>query len=106
MSRMRTSSASFSWARPAMRRACSSGVRVSSSPLGIARSVATVESELRNLPLDGFWDELADRLAASDPLPHLTRGHRRRGELEGDDPVVEALEIRRRVARTGSDGQL
>src|SRR3954467_11291165 len=102
MSRMRTSSASFSWARPAMRRACSSGVRVSSSPLGIARSVATVEPELRNLPLDGFGDELADRLPAGDPLAHLARGHGRRVELERDDSVAEALEIRRRVAGAGA----
>ena len=41
MSRMRTSCASFSWARPAIRRACSIGVRGSSSPFLLATSVAT-----------------------------------------------------------------
>src|SRR5215207_6566503 len=106
MSRMRTSSASFSWARPAMRRACSSGVRVSSSPLGIVRSVATVEAEPRNLPLHGFGYQLPNRLAAGDPVTDLTRGHGRRAQLERGHPVAEALEIRRRVTGTRADGQL
>src|SRR5215212_10822284 len=104
MSRMRTSSASFSWARPAMRRACSSGVRVSSSPLGIARSVAAVEAELRDRTVDCLGDQLVDRLAVSHSLTHVAGGHGRRIELERDDAVAVALEIRRGVARARADG--
>src|SRR5205807_1993713 len=50
MSRMRTSCASLLWARPAMRRACSSGVRAGSGPF-FAASLAAVEGELG----DAVW---------------------------------------------------
>src|SRR5437879_188746 len=48
MSRMRTSCASLLWARPAMRRACSSGVRAGSGPF-FAASLAAVDPELGDL---------------------------------------------------------
>src|SRR3954471_19623138 len=102
---MRTSCASLSWARPAIRRACSSGVRVSSSPLGIAISVAAVEAMPADRGLDRRWDEPLDRLPVGDPLAHLAGGDRRRGELEGQDAVAGALEVRRRVAGAGADGE-
>src|SRR6185312_11830440 len=86
---MRTSCASLSWARPAIRRACSSGVRVSSSPLAVVVSVAAVEAVL------------LDR--ACDPLAHLGRGDGRRGELEGQDAVAVMVEVGRRMAGTCAD---
>src|SRR5689334_24370904 len=94
MSRMRTSFASFSWARPAIRRACSSGVRVSSGPLGLVISVAAVEAELTDRGRDGRRHELVDWLAARDSRPNLGRRHRRGLEVEREHPVAVALEIR------------
>src|SRR3954447_5531543 len=105
MSRMRTSWASFSWARPAIRRACSSGVRVSSSPLRVAISVAAVEAVLFDRAGDSRGDKLVDRFAARDPPAHLARRDRRRGELEGQDAIAVALEVGRRVARARADGE-
>src|SRR5215471_2388646 len=99
MSRMRTSCASFSWARPAIRRACSSGVRVFSSPLGIETSVAAVEAELADRGRDGLRYEVLNRLAASYSCPNLRRRHARRVEVEREHPVAVAFEVGRRVAR-------
>src|SRR6059058_2595548 len=105
MSTMSTSCASLSWASAAMRRACSSGVRVASSPLWVAFSVAAVEAVILDRAGDGRWDEPFQRLAAGDPLPHLARRDRRRGELEGQYPVAVAFEVRRRVAGARADGK-
>src|SRR5690348_9483862 len=105
MSRMRTSCASFSWARPAIRRACSSGVRVSSGPLGLVISVAAVEAELTDRDRDGRRHELVDWLAARDSRPNLGRRHGRGLEVEREHPVAVALEIRGRIARARPDGQ-
>src|ERR671937_682387 len=91
MSRITISSASFSWARPAMRRACSSGVRVGSGPCASRRSLATgcrrsVQAKLVDHARDGRWDELVDRLAPPrveqplearvEPLPRIARARR------------------------------
>src|SRR5215475_1751370 len=95
MSSMRTSSASFSWARPAMRRACSSGVRVFSGPLGNARSVAAVEAEPGDRRGDRLGDESGDRLAATHALAHLARRDVRGVELERDDAIAILLEVGR-----------
>ena len=100
---MRTSCASLSWARPAIRRACSSGVSVSSSPRRFALSVAAVEAVLLDRARDRGRDEPVDRLAPGDPLAHLARRDRRRGELEGQHAVAVALEVGRRVARARAD---
>src|SRR5262245_36879796 len=105
MSRMRTSCASFSWARPAIRRACSSGVRVFSSPLGIRTSVAAVEAELADRVFDGRRDELLDRLASWYSCPNLGRRHVGRVEVEGKHPIGVALEVRRRVPRACPDAE-
>src|SRR6185436_8176211 len=100
---MRTSCASLSWARPAIRRACSSGVRVSSSPLAVVVSVAAVEAVLLDRACNSRRDEPVQRLAACDPLAHLGRGDGRRGELEGQDAVAVMVEVGRRMAGTCAD---
>src|SRR5215203_4958935 len=74
-----TSSASFSCARAAMRRACSSEVSVGERPFEFARSLATLRGRLRvavdaealDLPCDLGRDEVVDRLACRDPGPDL-----------------------------------
>src|SRR3954463_14331312 len=92
MSRMRTSCASLSWARPAMRRACSIGVRVFSSPLGCRLSVATVEAETLDRGGHRRWHQVVDRLSASHARATLGGGARRRPELEAEPAVAEAAE--------------
>src|SRR5438105_8223667 len=98
MSSMRTSCASFSCARPAIRRACSIGVSGSSGPFLLASSVAAVEAALLDLPSNARRDQVVDPLPARKPLAHVAGGDLRRSELEADDAVAVALQVRRRVA--------
>src|SRR6478736_438037 len=102
MSRMRTSCASFSWARPAIRRACSMGVRGSSGPFLLASSVA-VEPALFDFPEDGDRNHSGDGIAPREALTNAAGGDVRRVELERQDAVAVALEVRRRVARARAD---
>src|SRR3954453_8991661 len=88
MSRMRTSCASLSWARPAMRRACSIGVRVFSSPLGCRLSVATVEAETLDRGGHRRWHRAVARLSASNALANLAGRDRRRLPLEAEHAVA------------------
>src|SRR2546428_3892341 len=74
MSRMTTSCASLSWAMPAMRRACSSGVR--------AGMLAAVEAEFVDQLADRGRNEPVDRLSARDPVADLTGRNRQRLDLE------------------------
>src|SRR5690348_10778818 len=104
MSRMRTSCASFSWARPAIRRACSIGVSGSSGPFPIATSVA-VQAALLDFPGDRAGNQSADSLAARDTLTHLARRDVRRFELEAENTVAVALQVGRRVARARPHGE-
>ena len=99
---MRTSCASLSWARPAIRRACSIGVRGSSSPFLLATSVA-VEAALLDFPEDGFRNQSADRLALRDSFTQVTGGDGGRVELEAENAVAVALEVGRWVARPRAD---
>src|SRR5438128_802061 len=93
MSRMTTSSASFSWARAAMRRACSSEVRVPSSPFGRAgvypRS-ADVQPPRLDQARDRGRDELVDRLAGGHAGANLAGCVRERLDLEALDAVGSA----------------
>src|SRR5438105_2071 len=74
---MTTSRASFSWARPAMRRACSSDVsrfrlRASGPPASLAgRADRSIEPEPLDLARDSGRDEAVDRLAAGDASADL-----------------------------------
>src|SRR5919197_1964288 len=107
MSRMRTSCASLLWARPAMRRACSSGVRAGSGPF-FAASLAAVEAELVDLGGHGGRHQIVDRLALRDSLAHLAGRDRDGLEPEEADalralePLEHAVEPLARVARTGA----
>src|SRR5438270_282908 len=109
MSRMRTSFASLLWARPAMRRACSSGVRAGSGPF-FAASLAAVEAEPRDLGGHGPRHQVVDRLTPRDPVAHLAGRDRYGLELEEADalrvlePLEHAIEPLARIARTGGDG--
>src|SRR5205814_4846808 len=105
MSRMRTSCASFSCARPAIRRACSIGVRGSSSPFLLATSVATVQAADLDFPSDGLWHQPCNRFSVGYPLPDLARRNLRRLDLERDDPVAVALEIGRWITRARPHGK-
>src|SRR6266545_27110 len=93
MSRMTTSLASLSWARPAIRRACSSGVS---------------RSDLR---VDGRGHEPVDRLAPSNALPDLLRGDGHRLDLEEEDPLgagkagEDVVELPPGIAGTARDAQ-
>src|SRR2546423_5545987 len=88
MSRMTTSFASFSWARPAMRRAISSGVRSVPDPfLPMAPSVPPVsailvEAAARDQLGDGRRHEAVERLAAGGARPEGAGGDRYRLNLE------------------------
>src|SRR5262249_12720767 len=87
MSRMTTSRASFSWARPAMRRACSSVVSLFGLPLGSAASLAgrpggSVEASALDRRGDRRRGGPVDRLAARDALPDLARRDRHGPDLE------------------------
>src|ERR671936_2569471 len=74
MSRMTTSRANLSWAMPAMRRACSSGVR--------AGMLAAVQRKLRDQLRNGGRHQAVDRLSTRDAFPHLARGNRPGADLE------------------------
>src|SRR5947209_15046711 len=106
MSRMRTSFASLLWARPAMRRACSSGVRAGSGPF-FAASLAAVEAELRDLGGHRGRHQVVDRLTPHHPVAHLAGRDREGLDLEEADalrmvePLEHAVEPLARVARAG-----
>src|SRR5437870_2317881 len=88
MSRMTTSLASFSWARPAMRRACSSGVSRSDLRVGLnVLSLAAVEAAAGDFGCHRRRHEPVDRLPAGDPLPDLARGDGNRLDLEEEDAL-------------------
>src|SRR5919197_1308250 len=107
MSRMRTSFASLLWARPATRRACSSGVRAGSGPF-FAASLAAVEAELLDLGGHRRRHQIVDWLALRDSLAHLAGRDRDGLEPEEADalralePLEHAVEPLARVARTGA----
>src|SRR5262245_32386611 len=93
MSRITTSRASFSWTRPAMRRACSSDVSRFRLLRWIEASlaVAPVEPKRRDFGRDGSWNEPVDGLAARDPVADGARGHVQRLDLE-EGHAVRPLE--------------
>src|SRR4051812_19396107 len=99
---MRTSCASFSWARPAIRRACSIGVRGSSNPFLLATSVA-IEAAPLDFPEDSFRNQSGDRLALRDSFAHVAGGDVGRLELEAENAVAVACEVWRWVARPRAD---
>src|SRR4249919_3300352 len=87
MSRMTTSRASFSWARPAMRRACSSEVSAVRFPAGSPESLEVpIEPEPLELLSHRRRDEILDRLALCYAPADLRRADRRRIEREQLDP--------------------
>src|SRR2546421_671613 len=99
MSRITTSSASFSRARAAMRRACSREVRVCSCPwiaffLQCSPGSRTVKPALRDEPRDGVRDQPVERLTRSDAGADVRRGGRIRLDLEEADalPPLDRLE--------------
>src|SRR5215831_13423963 len=117
MSRITTSRASFSWARPAMRRACSSDVSRFRLLRWIQASltVAPVEPKRRDLGRDSGRNEPVDRLAARDPLANVARRHVQRLDLEEGHTVwtlergehaVEALLRETRPGRDTEAGQV
>ncbi len=117
MSRMTTSSASFSWARAAMRRACSSGVRAGSvSWRGIGRSVAAnggrqsaaVEAALLDQRRDRGRDEPVERLARGGEAADVARGGRVRLDVEEEDALRlrAASRAPRRAAARGKPGRV
>src|SRR6266581_3803799 len=79
MSRMTTSCASLSWAMPAMRRACSSGVR--------AGMLAAVEAKSLDQFSDRRGNETFDRLAARDTVADASRRDRQGLDLEEQDAL-------------------
>src|SRR6476646_517912 len=104
MSRITTSSASFSRARAAMRRACSRGVRVCSRPwiafLQCSPGSRTVKPALRDEPRDGVRYEPVERLAGGDAPPNVSRSGRIRLDLEEEDTLgpLELLDHRLELA--------
>src|SRR5215467_761777 len=99
MSRITTSSASFSRARAAMRRACSREFRVccvlgSLLFLECSPGSRTVESALLDEPRDSGRDQPVERLSGGDALADLRRGSRIRRQLEEENALrlVELLE--------------
>ena len=75
---MTTSRASFSWARPAMRRACSSEVSAVRFPAGSPESLEVpIEPEPRDLLSHRGRDEIVDRLALRYARADLRRADRR-----------------------------
>src|SRR6187431_299761 len=115
MSRMVTSVASLSWARPAMRCACSSGVSGSPAPGRRASrfegTTVAIEPNLLDHACDGRRDEAVDRLAAGDARSQVAGGDRDRLELEEGDAIgvlearADVLEPVVRDARPGRDGE-
>src|SRR3954464_7298225 len=102
MSRMRTSSASFSWARAPIRRAKSSDVkRPQCSPQS-----GSIEATLLNQGGHGRGAELVERVAGANP----GRGHRVRVDLEELDALrpgqllEDGLEPLLREAAAGASG--
>src|SRR6266536_3190170 len=117
MSRITTSCASFSWARPAMRRACSIDVSVSSDPLGCGRSVATslgvaIEAERLDHLGDGRGNGSVDRLGTRNALADVARRDRQRLDLEELDTIgprelgENRVEAVTRIPRPGGDCEL
>src|SRR5438034_1211624 len=113
MSRITTSSASFSGARAAMRRACSSEVRAGSVSFVRDRgqciheprtSTAPVETPLLDQPGHGLRHEAVERLPRGRGRPDVPGGGRMWLDVEEDDPVAppqagqEALELLPREA--------
>src|SRR5262245_44597807 len=108
MSRITTSSASFSCARAAMRRACSSGLSVGSVSFVRVRSQCipsprTVQTPLPDQAGDGVGDEAVDRLPGGHGSANVPGSGRIRGDLEVDDAVVLALLTG--IAGPGRNGQ-
>src|ERR687886_892480 len=103
MSRMTTSCASLSWAMPAIRRACSSGVR--------AGMLAAVEAESLDELLDRGRNEALDRLASRDAVADLARRDRKRFDLEEQhafrpaQPFEHAVESLARISRARSNSE-
>src|SRR5690348_1390241 len=97
MSRITTSSASFSSARAAIRRACWSEVRVCSCPwIACFQCISeswTVKAALRNQRRDRVRHEAVERLARGDSGSHGRRGRRIRLDLEEQD-ALRATELR------------
>src|SRR6266516_3469203 len=81
MSRMTTSCASFSWARPAIRRACSSDVKGANRSLAGALAVSVQAPRLDQLG-DAGRNDVLDRLSAAHPIPEVLRRDRQRFDLE------------------------
>src|SRR5438445_328095 len=93
MSRITTSLASFSWARPAMRRACSSDVsrfrllrRATAASLA-APPAPPIEPEPLDLGGHRRGDETVDRLATRHAVADPPRGDVDRLDLEERHPV-------------------
>src|SRR5437867_10731257 len=81
MSRITTSRASLSWAMPAMRRACSSGVSGSSNPF-LDASVAAVQALLRDQPCHRGRNQTIDVFAPLDTVANVARRDVDRLDLE------------------------
>src|SRR2546427_11184353 len=92
MSRMTTSSASFSRARAAMRRACSRDVSVESDPWRVGPAQCSPGSRTVKTPFleeacDRGRDEAVERLAGGRPGADVARGLRLRLDLEEEDAL-------------------
>src|SRR5215472_749852 len=99
MSRITTSSASFSRARAAMRRACSREFRVccvlgSFLFLQCIPGSRTVEPALPDEPRNGRWNQRVERLSRRDAGPDVRRSGRIRLDREEENALgaVELLE--------------
>src|SRR5438045_8400378 len=116
MSRMTTSSASFSRARAAMRRACSRDVRVESDPWRVGPAECspasrTVKTPLLEEPADRRGDEAVERLAGGGAGADVARCLRLRLDLEEED-ALGAVQLREHgverlagAARPGGHGE-
>src|SRR5581483_10234765 len=115
MSRMTTSSASFSWTRAAMRRACSREVSWESSSV-IANQCSpvlrTVKPTFLDQTRDGRRDELPDEPGGRcDERAHLSRRGGIRLDLEEDDPLgtgelrEHVVELPLQIAGPRGDGE-
>src|SRR5437763_3018482 len=106
---MTTSCASFSWARPAMRRAGSSDVKTCAKCS--RASQASIEPERLDQLRNRVRNQVVDQLAARDALANFARRDRQRLDLEELD-ALRTRELRQhrieavaRVARARPDGQ-
>ena len=111
MSRISTSLASFSWARSAIRRACSSDVRWSNAPGSLGIRVSPVEPSPLDFPGAPRPEPSRRRLAAADAGADLAGGDSAAGIVEELDPL-RTLELREnglerlgRVPRPGRDAE-